>query len=112
MGRGPGAVQRFILEKVEHRQECIPLIVLAKWYARDNDLEDTPHLRSSFRRAADGLHRDDKITRRILSLPTQPADGDKPAGHWRWVYCVTPQDFELSDSRLMGAAYAMVILGK
>ena len=79
-------------------------------YAIDHGTKDTPHLRSSFRRAADTLVRRGKIARRILNLPTSRYDLDQPAGHWRDIYCVMPPGTELSDSHLMGAAYAMVLL--
>ena len=109
MSRGHGNVERYILDMVLQRKELIPVPVLAAYYARDNSIDNTPHLQSSFRRAAAKLADSGEVDKREVNLPTrQHAKGS--SGDWRWVACVSPPDMAIGDSDMMGAAYAMVLL--
>jgi hypothetical protein len=110
VSRGPGVVQLYIRDQITSRQECIPVVVLAKMYAEDRGLDDSRHLRSSCRRAAANLIDSGAIRGWELRCPTRLfADGT--AGNYRWAFCVAPADMEITEKDEHGARVIMALMG-
>lgn len=107
MSRGHGKIERYIIETVNRRQELTALIVMAKQYAGERP---TPHLRSSFRRAAAKLVDSGEIVGWEIFAPTREyANGE--FGSWRWVLCVGPAGMEeVSEKDEEAARLGMALL--
>jgi hypothetical protein len=109
MSRGHGSIQSFIVEHLDRRDDACPVVALAYLYASRNHVPNTPHLRSSFRRAARRLAEDGEITLWELLLPTRVYEGGELAAY-RWMPVVAPADTELTADRLAAARTAMFLL--
>jgi len=107
MSRGHGKVERYILDQVTRRQELIPTAVLAHLYDKDNA---TPHLRSSFRRAATKLVEAGEVKGWELQCPTR-SFLDGTLGSYRWTFCVAPADMEITGDDEHGARVIMALIG-
>jgi hypothetical protein len=111
MSRGPGSIQTYTITRVAKRQGMVPVVVLAQLYARKYGVPFTPHLRSSFRRAANRLVADGTLVGGRVRCPTRKYEDNKPAA-WRWVLCVAPPGDHSEDELVaMGtdAAQAMYL---
>ncbi len=116
MSRGPGTVQRFITEHLDRiarsgdRDEelLVPVAVLTEFYAREHEMAVTPHLRSSFRRAAVRLAEAHIVQMTDVLAPTRKFAGDE-FGSLRWLACVYPADRDLTDEMVESAQLATAL---
>ncbi len=110
MSRGPGTIQAYLITTVDSRKELIPIPMLALMYAKDHGVEYTPHLRSSFRRAAGKLVRAGNLKGWELQCPTR-IFGDGTMGSYRWTLCVAPKWMEITPEDEHGAQVLMGLIG-
>ena len=106
MSRGPGRIQRFILDTLhqqvtERRALSVggrlwPVPALAAHYARTTNRPDTPHLRSAFRRAANQLGQAGTVKGYDLTLSTRTLSNLGGSSRRR-VLCIALSDTDVDQ---------------
>lgn len=74
----------------------VPVVVITREYSAEIDVPNTPHLRYTFRRAADNLVSHEAIQGWYLPMPSRTSDSQPP--RWRDTLCVAMNELELTDA--------------
>lgn len=113
MSQGHGAIQRFILDYLDHLRPgdpaMPPITFLAAHYAHATETKRTAHLHASFRRAAYRLDEEGLIALWLPALPTLWDEESRPH-NWRRMLCVSAPDMEHPAEEDFQLAYTALYL--